>query len=298
MSLWVPVYLDGEIYQNKDFVLKVNKGYIDGRRQHGDYRRGRPVYEEFTDAVALDKHKNNSLFVSDKRDCKLQFGIDDWTAKFNCFISEYGKRYLDGWQTPIDCTKNRTPNTDCISTFYIKKFLLADLQEFARKFSCDHSVDLEKISDYPSYISACFNLKYCPKYDLRWISESGWGIYALQEIYPFTFLGIYGGKLRLRLWSRLSEFCRGYTNHYKWRIAEAPNYLIDAEKKGSLLRFMNHDRKRTRRAEPIVLFDQIKIPHRGLIAGTPERKRYAESLMTFLPGDEVVWDYGYNVYIK
>lgn len=295
----IPVYIDGKIYQHSDFVTQINEGYQQGQREHGDYRRGRPIFESYIDTVQLDKKNPQKMIDSDGADCdRVRYGFAYWVAQFDRFITTASDRYFSVEDHNNTSFNKSSKKVTALAEYYIQEVLVKKLKAFVDQFYLKNTFEFNRIVDYKSYLFACIELQYYPKYEMCWLPASGWGVYVLEDIHPFTFLGLYGGILKSRRLGKAVEFFRGYANRYKWSTIEAPQYLIDAEKKGSLLRFINHDCKRTRRAEPFVFANQWNIPGRGLIAGTPERKRYSHSLSTFETGDEVVWAYGYDVHVE
>jgi len=73
---------------------------------------------------------------------------------------------------------------------------------------------------------------------IQWIdSKFGYGVFAINDLPPFTFIGEYTGEVRKRKWAdKKNNYCFDYS------VGEKTPFLIDAEKSGNITRFINHSR--------------------------------------------------------
>ena len=115
---------------------------------------------------------------------------------------------------------------------------------------------------------------------IRWVSqEVGYGVFALEEIPAFAFIGEYTGEVRCR--KRADKH-----NHYcfDYSIGEKSPFLIDAEKQGNLTRFINHSARPN--LEPIAVLSQ------GAMHLILQTKR------AIAKGEQLTYDYGEDYWKK
>jgi uncharacterized protein len=118
---------------------------------------------------------------------------------------------------------------------------------------------------------------------LQWVdSFLGYGVFAEQEIAPQTFIGEYTGLVRERKFreSKVNDYCFEYSFGDFFKTP----FLIDAEKKGNLIRFINHSAEPN--LEPIALYADGVI-HVILI-----------STKRIPPGTQLTYDYGHGYWLK
>ncbi|MCH9621916.1 MAG: hypothetical protein S4CHLAM20_13470 [Chlamydiia bacterium] len=78
------------------------------------------------------------------------------------------------------------------------------------------------------------DLKYCKRFDLRYISKKvGYGVFAKEDIAPYSTLHQYIGEIIPT--EKLKE---QHDSTFSFELF--PDYSIDAMKKGNWTRFMNH----------------------------------------------------------
>lgn len=89
-----------------------------------------------------------------------------------------------------------------------------------------------------------------PDLVIRWVDgRVGYGVFTAKDLAPFTFIGEYTGEVRKRCREdRKNSYCFDYS------IGEGKKsaFIIDAEKKGNITRFINHSD--TPNLEPISVF--------------------------------------------
>lgn len=115
---------------------------------------------------------------------------------------------------------------------------------------------------------------------IGWVSsEIGYGVFALDEIPAFAFIGEYTGEVRKR--KRADKH-----NHYcfDYSIGEKSPFLIDAEKQGNLTRFINHSSRPN--LEPAAVFSEGAM-HLILVSKRPIAK-----------GEQLTYDYGEEYWRK
>jgi SET domain-containing protein len=73
---------------------------------------------------------------------------------------------------------------------------------------------------------------------IRWIDEKiGYGVFAERDLPPFSFIGEYTGEVRKR---KRADKNNNYCFDYTVISSKKPPFIIDAEKKGNITRFINH----------------------------------------------------------
>jgi uncharacterized protein len=118
---------------------------------------------------------------------------------------------------------------------------------------------------------------------LQWIdSHLGYGVFALKDIPAHAYIGEYSGELRRRKMWETSK--NNYCFDYSFGDFFNTPFLIDAEKKGSLIRFINHSEQPN--LEPIALYAG-GIMHIVLI-----------SLEPIQSGAQLTYDYGRSYWAK
>ncbi len=294
----VPISIEGLYYPADQFIQVINRGYLKAKR----YEQGRPLFQRF-----LSRSETPSItMLALLRRCYSSEaperfnGLAVWEGRFNDFIEKKASAYSEG-----------------DSDRYLRDILVAPLRDFVetssdlKASSCalkrGSKERINAIACYQDYVEACIDVGYLPKLDIRWQAHCGWSLFAVEPIYPFMFLGLYGGVIRLTQWVRLLERLRCYKNRYKWSLYNNEHFLIDAETVGSHARFINHDAKKTGRVGVVSLHlnasvegrrgsreDPVLLPQRGLIAARPE-PRQTPSKYVFDAGEEVVWCYGPKV---
>lgn len=123
---------------------------------------------------------------------------------------------------------------------------------------------------------------YFPNLILAWINPLvGYGVFAGQDIPPQRFVGSYVGEITRR------PFLRNKRNHYCFDYATGSfktPFLIDAEKKGGLVRFINHSDEPNLEAMPVVVEGMLHI----VVCAT-----------TLIPkGTQLTYDYGEEYWRK
>ncbi len=115
-----------------------------------------------------------------------------------------------------------------------------------------------------------------PQIELRYISPSiGSGIFAKEYIAAEKLVGEYTGLIKKRTW--LTSRRRDYVGEYT--IPGNPvRYIIDAEKYGSLMRFINHSEEANVYA--------ITVISKGIL------RIYIITKIGICPGDQLLMDYG------
>ena len=83
-----------------------------------------------------------------------------------------------------------------------------------------------------------FRKKIVPKLEVKWINHRiGYGVFAKEAIPSLTYVGEYSGVVKKRKWrdAPFNNYVFAYTIARK-----KTGYIIDAEKAGGLVRFINH----------------------------------------------------------
>lgn len=98
---------------------------------------------------------------------------------------------------------------------------------------------------------------YFPDLIVAWINPIvGYGVFAGRDIPPQSYVGSYVGEIKRR------PFLRRKRNHYCFDystgIFKTP-FLIDAEKKGGLIRFINHSGEPNLEAMPVYVEGMLHI---------------------------------------
>src|SRR3989304_2902912 len=89
------------------------------------------------------------------------------------------------------------------------------------------------------YYAREYEKSLIPKCTIQWMNGwVGYGVFALQDIPRFTYIGEYTGvvRRRKRLFFRRNDYCFNYEISY---VVRSP-FLIDAENGGNFTRFINH----------------------------------------------------------
>lgn len=115
---------------------------------------------------------------------------------------------------------------------------------------------------------------------IQWIDpQMGYGVFALNDLPPATFVGEYTGEVRKCRWSDKSNYyC------YDYSIGEKTPFLIDAEQQGNLTRFINHSRNSN--LEPVSVYSGNRM-HLILLTKSLVKK-----------GDELTYNYGPDYWKK
>ncbi len=118
--------------------------------------------------------------------------------------------------------------------------------------------------------------QFIPKIVLRYIDpEIGWGVFADQDFKKGDFIAEYSGVVRKRKWrDRKNAYC------FEYLLASgvSSSFLIDAEERGGLARYVNHSQNPNLTCV-LVTFDFLT--HVVLIAEKP-----------ILKGSQLCYDYG------
>jgi hypothetical protein len=133
------------------------------------------------------------------------------------------------------------------------------------------------------YYGKEFEDKLFPKVYIDWIDQRlGYGVFALEDLPAFTFLGEYTGIMRKRplLFHKSNDYCFGY----EIGIGHKTRYYIDAERAGNVTRFINHGKKTN--AEPLALYRS------GLI------HIIIRTSKTISKGEQILYDYGETYWAK
>lgn len=73
---------------------------------------------------------------------------------------------------------------------------------------------------------------------LRWMDDAiGWGVFAMQDLKPMTYIGEYAGQVRRKC---RSDSKNAYCFQYSIISGEPTRFTIDARNQGGLSRFINH----------------------------------------------------------
>ncbi|MFI5334170.1 MAG: SET domain-containing protein-lysine N-methyltransferase [Chlamydiales bacterium] len=116
---------------------------------------------------------------------------------------------------------------------------------------------------------------------IQWIDpQMGYGVFALHDLAPMTYVGEYTGELRKQKWwkDKSNYYCFDYT------IGEKTPFVIDAEKQGNLTRFINHSKDPNLEPISVLSGDQV---HVILLTKSWIKK-----------GEELTYDYGSNYWKK
>lgn len=127
---------------------------------------------------------------------------------------------------------------------YIKKLEFADFEvEQLVKNQCQKVMKKNRIGQNAKWLGSLYASKieseYAPKVAIKWIHESiGYGVYALEDISAWQFIGEYAGVLRRRkiLIPDLNDYCFMYPE-IGLRLK---NVTIDSKEKGNFTRYINH----------------------------------------------------------
>lgn len=267
-TLTVPIH--GQLYSPERFVEVVNDGY----QQDGTFRHGKPHFERYSTVNRVDRKIYNKLAKQyDYQAASMFNGLEKWQGLFESFtLSEYAKDYPDN---------------------YFEDVLISDLQRHLKSIGIS-----EKITpvDYKEYLEVAIDYDYLPHVDLKWSDDKGWSLFAAQDIFPFTFLGLYSADLISRNMLFLKEIWQRYQSKYKWAIGRGKQFILDAEKIGGAPRFVNHDIRKTDRIRTVSVNltwpeQRCAVPHRGFIAYLPEPQQ-KQRLTTFSREQEILWYYG------
>ena len=122
-----------------------------------------------------------------------------------------------------------------------------------------------------------------PELVIAWIDERlGYGVFTNKDIPAQALIGEYAGEVKRKRWLRNKR--NGYCFDYSAGDFFTPPYLIDAEKKGSLVRFINHSDEPN--LEPIPLIAG-KVLHIVIYS------------RCFIPkGSQLTYDYGIDYWAK
>ncbi|MBI2743236.1 MAG: SET domain-containing protein-lysine N-methyltransferase [Chlamydiales bacterium] len=117
---------------------------------------------------------------------------------------------------------------------------------------------------------------------IRWIDgKVGYGVFATKDMAPFAFVGEYTGEVRKRV---RDDKRNSYCFTYLIGDEKKSSYIIDAEKKGNITRFINHSD--TPNLEPISVFSG-GVMHVILLTRTWIQK-----------GQQLTYDYGEDYWKK
>lgn len=110
----------------------------------------------------------------------------------------------------------------------------------------------------------------------------GYGVFAEEEIAPFTYIGEYTGILRKKkaFFHKSNDYCFGY----EIGIGKKTRFYIDAEKAGNITRFINHSEHAN--LEPLALYRDGVI--HIMLRTTGRIKK----------GEQLVYDYGSDYWKK
>lgn len=121
-----------------------------------------------------------------------------------------------------------------------------------------------------------------PDLILSWINPIlAWGIFAGSEIAPQTYIGCYTGEIKRRkFWKRKgNDYCFDYAaGDFK------TPFLIDAEKKGGMVRFINHSNEPNLETIPVFVGGMLHI----ILVTTG----------VVLKGSPLTYDYGEDYWIN
>lgn len=119
--------------------------------------------------------------------------------------------------------------------------------------------------------------------DICWIDEEiGYGVFAREDIPIQAFVGEYTGDLRQI--KRFHADLNGYCMHYPTRFFSYNYFVIDAEKAGNEMRFVNHSDDPN--LKPMCVIDQ-GLQHIVLFASKPIAK-----------GEQLTFNYGKDYWRK
>lgn len=266
----VPVSINQVFYSEEDFVSQINKGYEAA------------VSDDTADLKALFRQYENRNYCPTWMKLLLNIKYDKISPAHSNGLNRWAEQFSE--------------NAEALAEMfdvddYLQDVLVKDLNHFIS----DCSLSLEvSCSDYRDYIYQCIFYDYVPNLDIRWHKQRGWGLFAKQDIPPFTFIGLYVGNILPTAMLKFMEWFRGYHKKYVWLLSFNTFYGIDSEVKGNYTRFMNHDEENSKRITTFSLQmardEKVwSIPNRGFIANmmSPEQPKYP-----FYEGEELVWNYG------
>lgn len=269
----IPVSIEGKYYDENDFIDIINKK--NQAVYHG--KSGAKCFKEYIERNKVSSFMRVLLFYLYDVITPQSFnGINHWQDRFNKSFSQDNSN-----------KRSEDLNIPSVTEVYLQDILVSKLNNYL----CDRN----KVSckNYKEYIYSCIAANYTPKLDIRWSDEYGWGVYALENIYSFMFLGLYVGQVQQLLWLKLIDIIRGFHNKYELAFCYNEVFAINGEKKGNYTRFINHD---TNGGKKISTFSlqiadngEIGIPHRGFIANVPKNKN---SHIVFAKDEQLLWDYG------
>lgn len=253
-------------YSSDDFVEKINSKYQQNGLSGSTLMRGYILRNEC--AWFLRPYL---LAIYDDLNPSNFNGLNSWDAKFR----------------DAEADLNFAHNVNS----YLQDILVAELNRY---LVVEGYSERAKCQTYRDYLLKCIYFNYAPSLDIRWRDDRGWGVYTKRNIYPFTFIGLYTGNIRLTTIVGLAERMRKQHNKYVWLMSYNNMISVDAEKYGNYTRFINHDEAKSDRISTFSL--QIAqgssftaIPHRGFIASIGSSRNFG---LTFEEGQELVWDYG------
>ncbi len=270
--MWIRTTINNQHLSHASFIEQINQGYARHfRKQHHSAFAAR--YLGYTSRNLSDRWQKPALALFYDVNSPNEFnGLNRWSSCFEHFRKELSKR------------------------FKVSDYLRDVLVKRLNQHTYDWGLSKSEITcdSYKSYIHACLRFNYVPSFDIRWIDNKGWGLVAKEALYPFMFIGLYTGQLKLSLHAGLAERFRRRHNKYIWLLTYNTAFCVDAEMYGNHTRFINHDEEGSNRVVTFSLQiandkEKIPVPHNGFILGfDPQRPQNA----VFEEEEEVVWDYG------
>jgi len=267
----IPVSINDTFYTRRAFVNVINKGYRCAAAEGSKHNFRHDFRAYATRNLSRQWHKSALVIGYDGLSPSEFNGINRWQSCFDHFHSDLNHRFG---------VNN-----------YLNDVLARGLNLHVKQHGVGESIQCQT---YQDYIFACLKHDYAPPLDIRWSDEKGWGVYAKEDLYPFTFIGLYTGQFKFTLAAGIAERLSRQHNKYIWLMTHNTSFCVDAQHFGNYTRFINHDDHQSKRVVTFSLQiaqgkELISMPHNGFMLGyDPDRS----SNIVFEAGEELVWDYG------